>query len=42
MRTHGLLYKGDLVDKTTRKNLVTLLAMVFEVTKKLAEERKEH
>lgn len=42
MRTRGLLYKGDLVDKTTRKNLVTLLAMAFEVAKKFAEERKEH
>ena len=42
MRTRGLLYKGDLVDKTTRKNLVALLAMAFEVAKKFAEERKEH
>ena len=42
MRTRGLLYKGDLVDKTTRKNLVALLEMAFEVAKKFAEERKEH
>ena len=42
MRTRGLLYKGDLVDKTTRKNLVASLAIAFEVTKKFAEERKEH
>lgn len=42
MRTRGLLYKGDLVDKTTRKNLVASLAIAFEVTKKFAEERKYH
>ncbi len=40
MRTRGLLYKGDLVDKTTRKNLVASLAMAFEVTKNL--QKKEN